>query len=245
MRFHLPLFLLLCALPTAAPAGDLLFAFDGGRTARVYDAAGLTLLASPQVVPGARFAVGQPASGGGSRQRIYVIGDGGVTALNSSLQPVGRIAIDGRPAPLQPAAATSDGRVLIVAAGSKAYRIDTARTAVDTTSETGLELAGVALPHGSRHAYLVAADGRTVFRMDVSTGTLDAATTELPAAVEALQAGRATALGERAGFDLGKLSDAFFIDGPRQIRPSEPRRATATDNSQPAQASSAVASAGR
>ncbi|MBI1354290.1 MAG: hypothetical protein GC160_08085 [Acidobacteria bacterium] len=219
MRYFLSLLLTLCALPLTAPAADLLFAFDGdAAVARVYDAATLTLLSTPQVPAGARFAVGRPAPSGSGFDRIYLIGDGGVEVLDGAFQSLGSIAVEGSPAPLQPAALSADGRFLVLAAGSKAYRIDTSDGSIDTIAETGRDLAGVALPADSGYAFLLASDRRTVFRMNVSTGALDGPTTALPAFVQALQAGRATAEGGLAGFDLGKLSDAFFAAGERPSR---------------------------
>ena len=218
MRFLIPLTLLLCAAAPASRAADLLFAFGAdGEPAHVYEASSLTLRATPQVVSGARVALGRPGSGG--YDRYYVVGQGGVSVLDASFREVAQIPLPDEPlGQWQPAVFAAQSGSLLVVAGSKAYRIDTAREAVDKVAEVGTPLAGVALREGSRYAYLVGANGRTVWRMEVETGLLDGPTVTLPETVNALQGARAAGETGLSEMDLALLPSAFFQPGERPSR---------------------------
>lgn len=218
MRFFTSLLLLLCSLAPAGRAADLLFAFGDDRpTAHVYEASSLTLVAAPQVIEGARVVFGRPAPGG--FDRYYVVGRGGVSILDGSFAEAGRIGLpDGALGALQPAAFAPDSDSLLVVIGSKAYRIDTVREKLDTVVDTGVELAGVAIPAKSTHAYLIGADRRTVFRMAVDSGLLDNPTMTLAQAAERLDGSLVTDPAKRARLDLAALTDQFFQPGERPSR---------------------------
>lgn len=218
MRFLIPLSLLLCLLTPASRGADLLFAFGGdGAPAHVYEASSLTLRATPQVVDGARAALGIPGPGG--YERYFVVGPGGVSVLDASFRETGRIALPGEPlAALQPAVFAPESGSLLVAAGSKAYRIDTESETVDTVADAGAELGGIAWPQGSQYAYLIGADGRTVWRLAVESGALDGPTATLPETVAGLSGAQAAGQSGLSQLDLAALTSAFFQPGERPAR---------------------------
>lgn len=236
MRNWISLSFLLLSLTLSSRSADLLFAFaEGDAAARVYDASSLTLAASPEVVAGARVVFGEPGAEG--YRRYFVVGRGGVSILDAGFQESARIALpDEELAPLQPAAFAPGRGSLLVTAGTKAYRIDTRQTRIATVVDVGATLAGIVLPAGSEHAYLIGADGRTVWRIGVSSGALDGPTASLPSVISALNG--STAMGESglSLLDISRLPGGFFAPGERpsaQIATAGPLAASSRSAASP------------